>query len=450
MNTKPDIAPSFLRDRSGNIAILFAASLMPVLLAVGVAVDLGRAYSSKHAMQNSVDAAALAAVSFTPTGKDKGKHSNHSEQRREFAESMFNSAAANIKHAENVKVDVKVNGNTVTVQATANVPTTFGALAISKFDIATRATATKTDTTAPICLLSLNEEANHAFQAHGKGHLNALQCVVHSNSTHHKSMQTSNSATANASTFCSSGRYSGSGFSPKPETNCGQQQDPYSEKLTLEKLLDQGINISKNCTHTKKYTVKKNEVFDAGGAEAVLNFCDGLEVQKNSTATFKPGIYVIHKQLRIRSNASIDAPEGVTFFFPPGSKNGRKDAQFNVDRNGNINLTAPTSGPLAGMAIVQPEVSTHKGGSNVSLTHDINAGGDIHIVGNVYTPQARFRIKGGGDVNQKSSYFTIVANLIDIHGTRGNLNVRVEANWEANNMPDLGTVSSNSLSRLVN
>lgn len=51
----------FLRDRRGNVAITFGVALLPMLLAVGTAVDYSRAASVRSSIQAAADAAVLAA-----------------------------------------------------------------------------------------------------------------------------------------------------------------------------------------------------------------------------------------------------------------------------------------------------------------------------------------------------------------------------------------------------
>ena len=52
---------SFARDRSGNVAIIFALLLVPIMGMIGLAVDFGRAHLIQSRTQAAVDAAALAA-----------------------------------------------------------------------------------------------------------------------------------------------------------------------------------------------------------------------------------------------------------------------------------------------------------------------------------------------------------------------------------------------------
>jgi malyl-CoA/(S)-citramalyl-CoA lyase len=52
----------FLRNTSGNIAMMFAMLTVPLIAATGAAIDYSRAYEQRMVVQDALDAAALAAV----------------------------------------------------------------------------------------------------------------------------------------------------------------------------------------------------------------------------------------------------------------------------------------------------------------------------------------------------------------------------------------------------
>lgn len=55
-----DFLKSFSRDQSGNLAMIFALSLLPLLGAAGAAVDLNRAFIVQQRLERALDAAGLA------------------------------------------------------------------------------------------------------------------------------------------------------------------------------------------------------------------------------------------------------------------------------------------------------------------------------------------------------------------------------------------------------
>src|ERR1700730_15133054 len=80
---------AFTGDRKGNVAIIFAFSLMPIALLTGMGIDYTQAAQKKAMLDAAADAAALAAV--TPT-----LMAQPSTASVTAAQSMFNSQVASI------------------------------------------------------------------------------------------------------------------------------------------------------------------------------------------------------------------------------------------------------------------------------------------------------------------------------------------------------------------
>lgn len=113
------VAKNFFRKTDGNVAMIFALTLLPIFLAVGAAVDITRALIVRDRLGQAMDAAALA-VGGTPGLTN--------ETRQALAEKYF---------AANYPVDemgtpgqlmVSVTGDVVTMTATAEVTTTLMAI----------------------------------------------------------------------------------------------------------------------------------------------------------------------------------------------------------------------------------------------------------------------------------------------------------------------------------
>ena len=60
----------FGRESKGSVATIFAVSLVPVLIAVGVGIDMSRAMSSRSNLQDALDATALALAHLPPNTSD--------------------------------------------------------------------------------------------------------------------------------------------------------------------------------------------------------------------------------------------------------------------------------------------------------------------------------------------------------------------------------------------
>lgn len=65
---------NLLRNQSGNFAMVFALTLLPITLAIGVAVDYSGKYRFESRLQEITDASALATASFSGTDAEKVAH----------------------------------------------------------------------------------------------------------------------------------------------------------------------------------------------------------------------------------------------------------------------------------------------------------------------------------------------------------------------------------------
>ncbi|MCZ7497332.1 pilus assembly protein [Agrobacterium tumefaciens] len=123
LNLKAAIA-ACLRNRDGNIAIAFALSLVPLLLAVGCCIDYVRAYNVQAKMQTDLDAALIAAV------KDVG--SLETDKLQNKVETWFaaqTDLGSNKYSLSDSTIKIDKTGRTIDAIASANVATTFMTLA---------------------------------------------------------------------------------------------------------------------------------------------------------------------------------------------------------------------------------------------------------------------------------------------------------------------------------
>jgi len=104
----------FQKNRQGNVAVIFALAMMPVVAAAGVSVDLSRAYLVKAHLTQALDAAGLA-VAGTPGATE--------EQLIATAQDFF---AANYSEADMGApgaLQLDMGDNIVTLAASATLPT---------------------------------------------------------------------------------------------------------------------------------------------------------------------------------------------------------------------------------------------------------------------------------------------------------------------------------------
>ena len=113
----------FASARDGNVAVIFAIAIIPLIAFVGAAIDYSRANATKIVLQESVDATAL--MLSKEAAKDSSTQLQTNAQNYFLAQ--FN--AEKTKYgATNVTVTAKFSssgGTSVVIDASADVPTTF-------------------------------------------------------------------------------------------------------------------------------------------------------------------------------------------------------------------------------------------------------------------------------------------------------------------------------------
>jgi Flp pilus assembly protein TadG len=109
------------RARAGNVAIIFALSIIPVLVTGGAGIDLARALAVRSRMYEAVDAAALAVAS---------KSGITQAQAQILAQQYFNANfTLNSSYGTPSAVTVTVNGQQVDVSSNIQMPTTIMSVA---------------------------------------------------------------------------------------------------------------------------------------------------------------------------------------------------------------------------------------------------------------------------------------------------------------------------------
>lgn len=127
-------ARDFLRNTRGNVALLFALSIIPIILAIGVAVDYGRALMVRERMADAADAAALAIGSWPDL-----THAELTTKAQQFFDANFSSSVGTPG-----ALQVNFSGDDIIVQVSGPVPTTFMRLAnFNSLDVNASATITK-------------------------------------------------------------------------------------------------------------------------------------------------------------------------------------------------------------------------------------------------------------------------------------------------------------------
>jgi hypothetical protein len=106
-----------------------------------------------------------------------------------------------------------------------------------------------------------------------------------------------------------------------------------------------------------------------------------ISISSSPNVTFAPGTYVI-KNLSVSGAPNLQGT-GVTLVLHDGA--------MSLSGQGQVNISAPVEGPLAGVVIAQRSANT----STISLSGGVN----LNITGSIYAPSAKANISGEGNIS---------------------------------------------------
>ena len=319
----------FLRDRKASVAPILALTAIPLFGFVGAAVDYSRANATRTAMQSALDATTLMLA--------KNAQNLSSTQISAQGNSYFsaNLTSSELKNLTVTATSAPASGGiAVTGSATGTINTQImSVMGFQTMTISVQSVALAINDGLG-CVLSLNGSASGATSVSGSTTVKLNTCSLYDNSNNNSALTAGGSSSLSALSVGVVGGvpstdniittqgisthmppvadpYAGDSY-PAPPASC-QNQSPLHNTQTLSPAF----------------------------------FC-GLTLNSDANITLNPGIYYIGKGgLDVAGQATLTG-SGVTLVFT-SSNNGYGTATINGGAT--LNLTAPASGPTAGIVI---------------------------------------------------------------------------------------------------
>ena len=376
------------RNTDGTVAVLFGVLMVPLIVAGGVAVDYGRAAIVQAALQHTVDAAALAGASILSSPAAQTTATTLSQNYVNAGTAILPAQAT--VTATTITPNTSGSAYTMSVSVTGSVPTTFLSLYESAIAVSASATATNTATAAPTCVLALDPSASGAVTVNGSTTVDLNNCGLTVNSTSATDLTLSSTLTASAITL--GGNYSGCCVtSPIIRTYESAVPDPYAS-LTIPSY----SGCDQNNFHTAQTLTVNPGVY-----------CGGMTLTGGANVTLNPGTYILDSgDLKVAGNATLSG-SGVTLILT-SSSGASAIGSVNLDGGSTVQLSAPTSGSLAGMVIWVDH--------NAPLQNNTIAGGSGNVfTGVIYMPSEDPTYAGSS--TSSNGCTQLVANQIKFSGS---------------------------------
>lgn len=391
----------FRGDESGNYVIITALAMPVIIGMAGFGVEEGVLLHKQKVMQHAADSAAItAAVAVTSGANDNG-----AAQAKAVAASYGFTASVGISGGSGAASTISVSsppatGPNINNRAAIEViisqpqPRLFSAIwGSSAYTLKGRAVATPQ---GKPCILTLDPTASGAYSEQGTPNVNLINCSVIDDSNSSSAFNIGGSATLSTTFVGVVGGISGtSGITATYGTTTGYHYtaDPYA---TASYPAYHGCDQHNYSTHST--------VTLSPGV-----YCGGIDLKSQASVTLRPGIYYLDGGSLSMAGQSSLTGSGVTLVFT--SSSGSSYATASITGGATINLTAPTSGPTAGMVIFGDRSMP------VGTTFKLTGGGTQTITGVVYLPEAALQWAGNSSAMDKCTQ--IVTDTLTMVGTSG-------------------------------
>ncbi|MDP1590606.1 MAG: hypothetical protein Q8M07_22830 [Prosthecobacter sp.] len=356
------------KNEAGAIGIM-AALTLPVLLGAAVmGTEVGFWAVQRQAMQGASHAAAISAVTSRLSGSARVSQARAITAARGFV-SGHNGVSVEVNSPPVSGPFKSVPG---AVEVIVRQPQRVMLAAIFSSDpVPVRARAVAIPRPGGACLLAINKTASGAITVQGSAQVTLKGCGAHANSA------SSSAMTAGGSSKLTVGSASAVG------------QIPVSSNITAENGVFSGVAALDDPYANRNYPTFNGCSQTYGGGNVTLFpgvYCGGISLTAGAQVTLNPGIYYLDSsELKMAGNSSLTGKD-VTIVFT-SSKGVYAGAS--ISSNAVIDLTAPATGPTAGIALFGDRAMT--AGTSFKLT----GGGTQTWGGALYLPKAALTYAGG-------------------------------------------------------
>jgi Flp pilus assembly protein TadG len=385
---------SFVCDRGGNIAITFALALIPIMGMTGAAVDYGRLTARTAQLHSIADGAALhAAKALSAT------YGQADATRQSTAEQAANSYVAQQAPSAQRTTTVFLSEKAVQVTLSESLNLVFSGL-LGQDTSSVRVRSKATYSTLAGCITALNQAAVPGIDVQGSATITGANCSIWSNATNSSSSITVQGRMRGLK-VCAAGGGSGD-ISPPLQRFCEPAENPFAGRQ---------LSASTGCTYSNTVITSNTTILPGV-------YCGGLEI-RGASVTFSPGLYTIRTgAFALQGNAAVTGA-GVSVLLGSG-------AYLDFQGNPSINLSAMTTGPLAGLVIASDPSAPAQ---TSTMSGNVEAFLRTAISGSIYLPNHRLSLSGNSDLALNGPADRLVVGSISVSG---NSSITSAANQSSN------------------
>lgn len=390
-----------MRRRRGAVAVMIAVALPIVVAAAGLGVDYGIWQREAIRLQLATDAAAMGAGRLL-VGKTATTAQFQAAAMAEANAVTADSWVGTLN--QQPTITVASNWSTVAVTLTSQANSYFSRL-IGVSGPALSASATSgVAVSNTACVLALNGSASDAISVNNMGSITATGCGIFSDSSSSTAIYL-NSGSLVAQSIGAVGTVgesnSGSNtMSPAGTSDAAAEANPFA-------------SLQAPSAGACSYTNASFTAWQAGPYQFTQShnvFCGNTTIGGNSTTdTFAAGIYYVVNGTLTFNNADVTQAAGVSFVLT-----GSSPGAFSWTNYSNtVTITAPTTGPTAGIAVWQTCPTSGSAPAN-----SMAGGSTLQMGGQFYAPCGALNISNDAKLTTASgSAMGVVASTLSVVGS---------------------------------
>lgn len=387
---------SLAKDQGGSVAVI-AAIVFPVVVgAMGLGVESGYWYLKQRKLQHAADVAVYAASVRYRAGDARALM--ETAALRSARVTGYQPSIGTI--TTGVQAGSTAGSGTVSVELTETHSRLFSSVFTTDPVVLSARAVAELKGGSRACVLALSPTAPGAVTVTGSTdvQLNGCSVVSNSNASDAFLMRNGSALMSTDCVYTVGGAITTTGLNltgcSKPVVSSPPVPDPFAGVPEPDK-----VQIQQLPCRTLSHVSTTDYAFDtlANGQKAI-RFCGGLDIKGN--ITLKSGLYIIDGgKFTITAGAAL-VGSGVTFLLTGATT---------VDLMGNakIDLSAPTSGPYAGVLMFGSR-------SGPEANHTITGNSDWRLQGTIYMPKGILDFTGNSTVTGACTQ--IVADRINFTG----------------------------------
>lgn len=395
----------FIKQRSGNFALIAAIAAPVVFAGAGGMIDYSIYRSISTNLQAAADSAALAATNQAII-QGWNRDIAHAVASDYVKANMESAGLTSGSYSVQVSVDEQERKVQVNVQQNEFGYLLMGYIKSTPYIDATATAQAISD--ANVCVIGLMQpqrRAKSAVHLDDQSRIDSPECGIYSDSRDRHGFRVDTGAYVRANVVCSAGGFyfgrstGGHQIDPGPKFDCPAMGNPLETRPTP---------TVGACDHVNK-VVRADERLYPGV------YCGGIDIEGAIRVDLAGGEYIIKDGPLKVSGQTMFVGDDVGFYMTGA------DSIFEFDTETRVELSAPRTGPLAGLLFFEDPAVPHSFNFNPFDLNNLPAAVRLNrissnearvLVGTFYTPKSLLLINANAPVADRSAYTAIVVGRL--------------------------------------